>query len=184
MNDKITLNDFLSSLKDPRRSQGQRHQFNHVLSIVIMAILSGYQGLRGFSRFAKANAEALDEVFHFKHGYPKFNTFRSVLSALDHQVLIHQFILWAQGSVPGFTEESISLDGKAIRATTNGGNTEFQNFVSLVNAFGAQSHLVYGMQPFNNSKSGEGEALRQLIIKLGLTDRLFTMDALHTQKKR
>jgi hypothetical protein len=184
VSDHVRFNDFLASLQDPRRSQGQRHQFNHVMSIVIMAILSGYQGLRGFTRFARANSEALDEVFHFKHGYPKFNTIRSVLSALDQQVLIQQFICWAKDSVPGFTEEAISLDGKAIRATTNGGNTEFQAFVSLVNAFGAQSHLVYGMQPFNNSKSGEGEALRQLIINLGLTDRLFSMDALHTQKKR
>lgn len=184
MNNTISLNDFLTSLKDPRRSQGQRHQFHHVLSIVIMAILSGYQGLRGFARFAKANADALDEVFHFKHGYPKFNTIRSVLCAIDHQLLMQEFIRWAQDSLPGFTEESISFDGKAIRATTNGGNTELQNFVSLVNAFGAQSHLVYGMQAFNNSKSGEGEALRQLITKLGLTDRLFTMDALHAQKKR
>lgn len=184
MESPFSLNDFVSSLKDPRRRQGQRHQFGHVISIVIMAILSGHQGLRGFARFSRVNGEALDEVFHFKHGYPKFNTIRSVLSTLDHQALIQQFIGWAKSSVPGFSNEAVSLDGKAIRATTNGGNTELQNFVSVVNAFGTQSHLVYGMEAFNNGKSGEAEALRQLIVKLGLTDRLFTIDALHAQKKR
>ena len=104
----VSLPDFLKSLTDPRRKQGQRHQFDHVLSIVIMAILSGNQGIRGFARFAKANADDLDEVFHFKHGYPKFNTIRSVLMIIDHQQFISQFIIWAQDSVPAFPKSLLA----------------------------------------------------------------------------
>ena len=53
-----------------------------------------------------------------------------------------------------------------------------------VNAFGHQSGLVYGMKSFENGKSGEAEALRTLIVQLGLSGKTFAMDALHCQKKR
>ena len=40
------LFDFFNSLTDPRRGQGQRHKLTDVLTIIIMAILSGHQGLK------------------------------------------------------------------------------------------------------------------------------------------
>jgi len=40
------------------------------------------------------------------------------------------------------------------------------------------------MQPFENGKSGEAQALRDLVKKLGIQEVVFTIDALHTQKKR
>jgi len=39
------------------------------------------------------------------------------------------------------------------------------------------------MKSFENGKSGEGQALRDLVEQLGLKDKVFTMDALHAQKK-
>ncbi|MEM9685525.1 MAG: transposase family protein [Bacteroidota bacterium] len=51
--------EFFNSLQDARRGQGQRHKFDNILIIVIMAIISGHQGLRGFTRFAKANEKEL-----------------------------------------------------------------------------------------------------------------------------
>ena len=175
--------EFFNSLEDPRRGQGQRHRLDNVLIIVIMAIISGHQGFRGFARFAKANAKELTEVLQLKHGVPGFNTFRDLLTALDEQVLVRQFIRWVKDYLPGLSDEFVALDGKAIRATTSGGNTGLQNFVALVNAFGHSSGMVYGMQPYENSKSGEGQALRDLVVNLGMKDTVFTVDALHTQKK-
>ena len=178
------LIEFFDSLEDLRRMQGQRHSLRNILIIVIMAILTGEQGFRGFHRFAKSNAEELTEVLDMKHGIPGYNTIRSTLLSIEEEVLVKEFIKWTQNYLPGIaTDEFISLDGKAVRATTEGGNTSKQNFVSLVNAFGHESGVVYGMQPFENGKSGEAQALRDLVKKLGVTDVVFTMDALHSQKK-
>ena len=176
--------EFFNALQDPRREQGQRHKLKDVLTIVIMAILSGHQGLRGFARFAKANEVELTEILKLKHGVPCFFTIRAILIELNEQVLVNEFIRWVQGYLPDSADDFVSLDGKAIKSTTQGGNTNFQNFVAVVNAFGHRSGLVYGMKSYENGKSAEGEALRNLVKQLGLQDTVFTMDALHAQKKR
>lgn len=177
--------EFFAALEDPRRGQGQRHSFANIMTIVIMAILTGEQGFRGFHRFAKSNVEELSEVLEMKHGIPRYNTIRSVLVSIDEDVLVKEFIKWTQNYMPNdiANDEFISLDGKAVRATTSGGNTSKQNFVSVVNAFGHKSGVVYGMQPFENGKSGEATALRTLVEKLGVKEVVFTIDALHAQKK-
>ena len=176
--------EFFNSLEDARRGQGQRHRFDNILIIVIMAIISGHQGLRGFARFAKANEKELTQVLELRHGVPGFNTFRDVLTNLNEQILVDKFIAWVKNYLPNVVDEFVALDGKAIKATTNGGNTKLQNFVALVNAFGHHSGVVYGMQSYENGKSSEAPALRDLVEKLAMKDVVFTMDALHTQKKR
>ena len=180
---KYQLKEFFDSLEDPRRGQGQRHNFHNVLTIIIMAILSNHQGLRGFTRFAKANESELSQVLDLKYGVPCYYTFRAILLELDEQVLVKNFIKWVQSYLPESADSFVALDGKAVKATTNGGNTKLQNFVAVVSAFGHRSGLVYGMQSYENGKSGEGQALRDLVEQLGLKGKVFTMDALHTQKK-
>lgn len=176
--------EFFNSLEDARRGQGQRHKFDNILIIVIMAIISGHQGLRGFARFAKANQEELTQVLKLRHGVPGFNTFRDVLMNLNEQILVDKFITWVKNYLPNVADQFVALDGKAIKATTNGGNTTLQNFAALVNAFGHHSGVVYGMQSYENGKSSEAPALRDLVEKLAMKDVVFTMDALHAQKKR
>lgn len=175
--------EFFNSLEDPRRAQGQRYKLSDVLTIVIMAILSGHQGLRGFTRFAKANEKDLTTVLDLKHGVPCYYTFRSILLELNEQLLVSKFIQWVKDYFPDSEDEFIALDGKSIKATSSGGQTSMQNFVAVVSAFGHQSGIVHGMQSFENGKSGEADALRDLVSRLGLKDTVFTMDALHSQKK-
>jgi hypothetical protein len=171
---------FFEDLSDRRRGQGQRHRLEHVLLIVIMAILSGYQGLRGFARFAKSNEDELSEVLKLKHGVPCFFTIRSVLTNLNEEVLAQKFTAWLKNYHA--EEDFLSCDGKAVTGTSVGGKGHSQNFVSVVSAFGHRSGLVLGMNAFENGKSGEAEALRQLVARLGMTEKVFTLDALHTQK--
>lgn len=174
--------NFFAALSDPRRGQGQRHKLQNVLTIVIMAIISGYQGLKGFARFAASNEEELTELLKLKHGVPCFFTIRAVLASLDEQLLAQQFTTWVKSYTPTTGDAFIALDGKAIKSTASGGNTGLQNFIAVVSAFGQNSGLVYGMKSYENGKSGEAEALRTLVAQLGLTDKVFTMDALHTKK--
>lgn len=179
---KYKLFDFISGLSDPRRGQGQRHTLQNVLTIVIMAILTGHQGLRGFSRFAKSNSHELTEILHLKHGVPCYYTFQAIFSGLREQMVAQKFIAWLKSYHSELGDDFIALDGKSVKSTVNGGNTELQNFVSIVSAFGQQSGMVYGMKSFENGKGGEVPALRTLVEDLGLTDKVFTMDAAHSKK--
>jgi hypothetical protein len=179
---EYNLFEFVSSLSDPRRGQGQRHTLQNVLTIVVMAILSGHQGLRGFTRFATSNSEELTEVLQLKHGIPCYYTFWSIFNSLDEQLLAQKFITWMRQYHLTLDDDFISIDGKAVKSTVNGGNTELQNFVSVVSAFGHQSGLVYGMRSSENGKGGEVPALRELVKDLGLSGKVFTVDAAHTKK--
>jgi hypothetical protein len=176
------LFDFFSSLQDPRRGQGQRHSLENVLTIVIMAILSGHQGLRGFARFAANNAAELTEVLQLKHGVPCYQTFHAVLTGLNESILCKKFIAWMQPYHQALVDSFIAMDGKTVTSSGSGVNTVMQNFVSVVNAFGHQSNMVYGMKAFENGKTGEVQALRDLVEELGLVDKVITMDALHAKK--
>lgn len=146
-----------------------------------MGILSGHQGLRGFERFAASNEEELVKALGLKHGVPCYFTFRSVLVGLDNNLLVSKFIDWVKGYSAG-QDDWIALDGKSISATSKDSHSSLQNFVSVVSAFGSKSGLVYGMESFENGKKCEPDALRELLGKLGLQGKVFTMDALHTQK--
>jgi DDE_Tnp_1-associated len=149
-----------------------------LLTITLLAILSQKQGLRDFARFVQANAQTLTTLFHLKHGVPKYATFQSLFSHRDAQVLTDKFVTWLTTYSPVLADKYISLDGKAVQSTVSGGNTSLQNFISVVSAFGQQSGLTHGMQAFQNNKSGEGQALRDLVEKLGLQDKVYTADAL------
>jgi hypothetical protein len=177
------IKEFFSTLTDPRRGQGQRHSLENVMTIILMAIVSGHQGIRGFSRFAQSNVSELTEVLQLKHGVPCYYTFQVILTALNQQLLVNNFMTWMRQYHAEMADTFIALDGKVVKSTVSGGNTSLQNFVSIVSAFGHQSGMTYGMQGFENGKSGEIQALRDLVMNLGLTDKVFTVDALHTQKK-
>ena len=100
--------EFFKSLEDPRRKQGQRHQFHDILTIIIMAILSGHQGIRGFHRFAKANATELTTTLDLKYGVPGYSTFRDMVINLDNQILVTRFIEWAKKYIPDTADEFIA----------------------------------------------------------------------------
>jgi DDE_Tnp_1-associated len=174
---------YLATIPDFRRKQGQRYPLAALLTISLMAILSQKQGLRDFARFAQANAQTLTTLLNLKHGVPKYATFQSLFRHLSAQVLTDKFVAWLATYSPVLADKYIALDGKVVQSTVSGGNTSLQNFISVVSAFGQQSGLTYGMQAFQNNKSGEGQALRDLVEKLGLQGKVYTADALHCQKK-
>ena len=180
---EYNLRTYFSTLTDPRRGQGQRHSLENILTIVIMAILSGYQGLRGFTRFAKSNETELVSVLNLKHGVPTYQTFHHILTCLNEALMAERFMNWMQMYHPELADKYVALDGKAVKSTVSGGNTSAQNFSSIVSAFGHSTGMVYGMQSFQNNKSGQIQALKDLVSKLGLTHKVYTIDALHTKKK-
>jgi len=177
------ISEFVGQLKDPRRKQGQRYSLDVLMVITLMGILSGHQSIKGLARFAQSNELELVEQLALKHGVPKYNTFRTLLQHLDANVLASSFSNWVSGYHSDWSDEFIALDGKAVKSTVSGGQSSFQNFVSVVSAFGHTSGLVYGMESYENGKSAEAQSLRDLIEQLGLKDKVFTMDALHAQKK-
>ena len=59
-----------------------------------------------------------------------------------------------------------------------------QNYKSMVSMFCSEKGIVISARSIENKKSHEGEAVRMLIEQLELKGMVFTMDALHCQKKQ
>ncbi|HRI26749.1 MAG TPA: ISAs1 family transposase [Chitinophagales bacterium] len=178
------ITTFTKLFNDPRRGQGQRHRLHDIIVIMLMAILTGHQSIKGFARFAKSNRAELIAHLGLKHGVPSFNTFRYILESIGEDIFAQNFLIYMKQQYGVLADEYISIDGKSVRSSVKGGNTDNQHFVSLVSAFGQNSKMVYGMQAFENKKSAESEIVRDLASKLALKDKTFTLDALHCQKKR
>ena len=75
----------------------------------------------------------------------------------------------------------IALDGKALRGSAS--RLEDMKARHIVSAFDQQGLIVLGHVEVAE-KSNEIPAAQALIESLGLQGRVFTMDALHCQKKR
>ena len=77
----------------------------------------------------------------------------------------------------------ISLDGKAIRGTVTHSNDSLQNFLSLVSVFATKQKQVLSAGKINSKKESEIPKVVELIEMLDLEGVIFTIDALHCQKK-
>jgi DDE_Tnp_1-associated len=180
---QYNLLTFLSELKDPRRAQGVRHPLAVFVALVILAILSGHQGLHGFARFCKSNEQELRETFSLKHGVPCYATIRTLLKYIDLQALCQSFYAWMEGYFPKDSEIWISLDGKALCSTVKNSGDSLQNFVYMVSAFAHHTDLVHKIATFQSSKSSEAAVVREMIAQLGLSQGVISLDAIHCQKK-
>lgn len=181
------LFDYLKQVKDFRRREGQRHALWAVLGMIIMAIISGHQGLKGFARFMKANEKELVLAFQLKHGVPSFGTIRTILLQLELEPLRMAFIRWMRPHLKKQRQKGgdiwLSLDGKSLASTVQNSQDALQDFVMVVSLFAQESGLVMAIQPFRSKKAYEPQVVRELISKLGLKDVIYTLDALHCQKK-
>lgn len=183
--DSTSLIDRFKEVPDPRRLQGQRHELSHILLIALMSIMSGYIGYRAIGDFMRRNKEDLLLVLRPKRGsLPSFDVIRSVLIAIDFAKLNDVFERWASQYVEIGEKEWLSMDGKAIGGTVSGGSTLNQRFISLVSLYCSKKQLVIGKALVDNSKESEIPAVCQLIAALDLQGAVFTLDALHCQKKQ
>ncbi|MFT4152493.1 MAG: ISAs1 family transposase [Parafilimonas sp.] len=176
---------YLSRVPDPRRLQGQRHELQHILLITLMSIMSGYIGYRAIGDFMRRNKSELIAALQPKKGkLPSFDVVRAVLIAIDFQELSKQFYNWARQYVSIENKEWISIDGKAIGGTVTGSHSIDQSFISLVSLYCSKKKLVIGNAVLVNSKQSGIPVVQQLIEALDLKGVVFTLDALHCQKKR
>lgn len=73
--------------------------------------------------------------------------------------------------------------GKSIRCTVRDYSESCQNFISIVSVFSHERGIVSQMQAFETGKQSEIEIVQQLISHFRASQVMFTLDALHCQKK-
>ncbi len=177
----------LSQIDDRRRAQGKKWQLGPVLLATILAILSGATSYRKIHRFIEAHRMNLNEAFDFGwKAAPAYSAIRTILLGLDGAEVERVLRLHAaelSGAEPSEDVDAlpvVAIDGKTLRHSFDAFND--RKAAHILSAFAVDDVLILGHLEVEE-KSNEIPAAQQLIKDLGLEGRLFTLDAMHCQKK-
>jgi hypothetical protein len=130
----------------------------------LLGVMSGYSSLRGLAVFMKRHQSEVAEYFGLpKAKLPSYCTLREMSQ-----------------SVAG--EAAVAMDGKALASTVQDCQGTQQDFVTVVSACVHAWAGVIGQTSFQNGKTSEIGAVRQLLKQLDLKGIWVTLDALHCQE--
>lgn len=179
-----SLIDYLKQIPDFRRTAGLRHPQWLILLLIIMSIMSGKYGYRGIGRFIERHRRALIEQLSLpKARVPSYSTIRRSMIGLNYKEIEEKFNQWASQYGNLAESEWVSIDGKALKNTVTDYDQAEQNFINVVSAFSHQRGIVLGVKVIENKKTSEIKAVQELLSRLDLEGVVFTLDALHCQKK-
>jgi hypothetical protein len=185
MRNKPTLITLLMKVKDKRRAAGRRHQIIHILLIIILGTMSGYEGYRGLESFVERFEEDLIALLKIKRReVPSMSTIRRVMMSIDFNQLSGAFYRWSKSRVKIGKREWMICDGKGIRGSVSNTYNKQQNFVNLVSMYCSRVGVALFSVALNNKEKSEIVALRELIAALDMDGVVISADAIHCQKKR
>ncbi len=181
----MQLKTHLSAIPDHRRPQGRMYDLGHLLLFSVLAVASGATSYRKIQRFMDAHRERLNELCQLRwKRAPAHNSIRYALHGLDAkdvELVFRRHAVELDGEGPERT--GIAMDGKTLRGSFD--HFEDRKAAQVLSALATDSTLVLGhvwITDDDGDKNHEIQAAQQLIEALGLSDRLFTLDALHAQK--
>lgn len=178
----LTLIEVLATIPDPRRRRGIRHPLSAVLSLSVLAMLTGVKSLTAIAQFGRDKGPALAHALGFRRGKtPSVSTFSEIFRALDINAFEAALSGWVASRLshlekpPG--ETVVSLDGKAQRGSKDG-DAPGQH---LVAAYVPHAQAVLG-QVRVDAKTNEHKAALQLLGVLPLANTIVVGDAMFCQR--
>ena len=179
------LLDCLAKIVDHRRNEGKRYSLKYVLLFSVLAVLSGATSYRKIQRFMKAHRKRLNELFgsEWKRA-PAHTSIRSILKGIESKELEKAFRSHSKELLEteptSDTPKAIAIDGKVLRGSFD--RFQDQKAAQILSAFCQNERLILGHLPVS-TKTNEIPVAQQLIEELGLKGCVYTLDALHCQKK-
>jgi hypothetical protein len=155
-----------------------------VLLITILAVLSGAKSYRDIHRFAKAHLRNLRRCFGLSWAAaPSYTGIRTIIRGTSGEALEKAFRAYS-GAVAAIIPEGcdyFACDGKVLRGSFD--HMEDKRAAELLSIFATGNRLILAHMEIPD-KTNEIPAFQELVKELGLTGKLFTLDAMHCQKKR
>jgi hypothetical protein len=182
----MNIANFIKSIKDPRRKEGQRYPFEAMMWMIFLSIACGHHSYRKMHIFCETHKDFFESYFNLKYGIPSHVTIFKLFFALDSDLLSKNFNDFMSHEYPAQANEWVSGDGQVLRATLKFPNEKEQDYCSIVSLFCQNTGLTVALNNYLNKTKSEGETSVFLALVLNnLRDKgvIFTLDALHCQKK-
>lgn len=182
----MEFSEFITTMQDSRRLQGQRYSFESMMWMIFLSVACAYESPRKMATFCRSYEAIFKRYFGLKHGTPSYVTFHTFLNNLDSLSFSTSFNTMMLSCSSLEKGDWVSGDGQTLASTVTSCHTSEQNYVSVVSLFCQKTGLSILLQDYlNKSKSAsEGKVALGLILDNLLNKGLmFTLDALHCQKK-
>jgi len=174
---------FLDDLQDHRRTQGRRYELKFIILFSIMAILSNAKSYRQISSFITMHWKTLNE--EFKLGWkkpPAYTTVRNIIQGISPKEIEVCFRAYTQSLADkdDKTEIGVAVDGKVLRGSFD--HFEDKKAIQVLSFFETRQGLILAHETIDE-KTNEIPVFQRLIKELELENVVYTLDALHCQKK-
>lgn len=152
-----------------------------MLLFSILAVMSGATSYRRIHQFIRTHQQRLNEAFGCQwRRTPAYSSIRYTLQGLNPSEIAPHFRTHA--ATLAESAPVIALDGKTLRGSLD--RFEDRKAAQVLSAFAGEGQIVLGQILIEDAdKDHEIQAAQRLIETLGLSGRLYTLDALHLQKK-
>jgi hypothetical protein len=173
----------LALVPDPRSRQGRRHDLVAVLTLACVAMLCGYQSYGAIAEWARHYGRVWAQRVGITHPTPPCAaTLHAIFRALDRQQLEAVLAAWVeevlQALPPAPGElDLVALDGKALRGSRRQGAPGTHLLSALSHRLGLTLY-----QTGVDDKTNEIPVAHEVLAGLVVEGRVFTMDALLTQR--
>jgi predicted transposase YbfD/YdcC len=162
----------IKGVPDHRHPRGIRHPKRLILTIILLGSCAGYWGYKPLVEFTKNHRSTLIKIWGLppEIRFPSDSTFRNIIHSLDFEVIAVLFNVWSQQTLPLARGELMAIDGKIIKSTLVGGNSSYQNFVSMLSVYSHERGWVVRDKVMENHHGSEIEVVEELVKKLGFSD--------------
>lgn len=177
MSRSVSLWDVFEEVPDPRDAQGRRHPLPAVLTLAVVAMLSGARSLYGIAQFGRDRGKAFAAALGFTRDVPPCcATLHYLFAALDRKAFERAIRGWTAGRVAAGWR-SISFDGKTLRGVQG----HQVPGVHLLAAYAHEAKLVLDQIPVD-AKTNEHKTALELLNLIPLEDKVVTGDAMFCQR--
>jgi DDE_Tnp_1-associated len=97
----VSLLEVLAQVPDPRSPHGQRHPLSAILSLAVLAMLTGCKSYEAIAQFGRDHGTPLAHLLGFRRGKtPCKSTFSILFRALDVDAFESALSRWILGRLP------------------------------------------------------------------------------------
>jgi predicted transposase YbfD/YdcC len=169
----------IQQLPDPR-TRWTKHSVLDIVTIAVMAVLSGSDDWNAIQVYGEAKKEWLSGFLSLPNGIPSHDTFNSVISRLEPSAFAECCLGWMKEAAAKIGAQIISIDGKSFNNSYD--REKGQKSLHMVSAWVSSHHLLLG-QVKTAKKSNEITAIPKLLELIDIKGHIVTIDAMGAQKK-
>jgi predicted transposase YbfD/YdcC len=172
----------MKQIPDFRKRQGKRYLLCNILTIMVLAMLSGADDFEAMALFASEKSDFLieNDLLDGKR-LPSHDLFRYIMMNIDKSIFCKFLISWLESTDIETTDGAVTrfthIDGKVLCATRTTEHT--RTGLLILNAYCSNTNITIGAS-IEDKKSSEKTALPLLIENLYLAYSVVTIDAIGT----